>query len=748
MKKTMKTKVVLALLMSGAVCMSGIYGVQAQDITINGNEKYSEVNLTGDGNTVTISGVTQNSDRVIAGDGSDNLVKVTDSYFKQVYGAKNEDDPAVSNTVTIDGDSKIITVMGAYSETGTVAENTVNLLDSCNVYGTAYGGASEDGNAEKNQVNVYGGTIEVVIGGEGNGRNSAALNNVVTVFQSQAKINVIYGGRGVYEACHNEVHIDGGTVNEVTGGFAQYQTASNNKVYITNGIVHVVCGGNLEWGQNNNGFAEGNEIILSGGSVNGTVYGAYTSADSVSLSENTVTLTGTADVKAAELYGADAKNISAVEMKDNKLIVDGWQGATRSINNFNSVDFTNILWKGGGTILSITEGKENALNNAAVNVTETNGVKLQGGQQLHAGETMTLIESNAALGTIAGLNDDGKKEFTTTAGVAAEVQGSIAQPSGTEVTMTIQTVDLADQTMIVAENRAVAAAFVNQGTDLISDSLDTLSHDGRYGTKTFAAVYGNRSKYDVNSDLKINGWSTIVGVGNTHKVKDGDLSWGVFYENGTGNYRTYNSFNNEFFRGDGSLLYNGGGAAVRYNRDNGWYYEGSLRAGTLKSDMDNALMDGEGNHYGYSSESNYYGAHIGVGKVFSLSADRELDVYGKFFHTYTDGDSFDVAGDRFEFDDITSDRLRVGARIRTNPEERVSTYYGLAYEYEFNGEADMRAAGLDAPTQSLQGSTCMAELGLKYQPSETSPWNFDLNVRGYAGEREGGSFHAQVSYLF
>lgn len=65
MKKTMKTKIVLALLMSGAVCMSGIYGAQAQDITINGNEEYNEVSLTGDGNTVTISNVTQEMMRLL-----------------------------------------------------------------------------------------------------------------------------------------------------------------------------------------------------------------------------------------------------------------------------------------------------------------------------------------------------------------------------------------------------------------------------------------------------------------------------------------------------------------------------------------------------------------------------------------------------------------------------------------------------------------------------------------------------------
>ena len=262
-------------------------------------------------------------------------------------------------------------------------------------------------------------------------------------------------------------------------------------------------------------------------------------------------------------------------------------------------------------------------------------------------------------------------------------------------------------------------------------------------------MHGNRSKYDVNSDLKINGWSTIVGVGNAAEFADGDeFSWGVFYENGSGNYRTYNEFNNEFFRGDGSLVYNGGGIAARYENANGVYTEGSLRAGMLKSDMDNALRDGSGNYYGYDSESAYYGAHIGVGKIISLSDSSDLDVYGKFFHTYTEGDSFTVANDKFEFDSITSDRLRLGARVTTNKANAFSTYYGLAYEYEFNGDADMRAQNLAAPTQSLQGSSYMAELGFNYQPTPDSPWSFDLNLRGYAGEREGGSFNVQATYTF
>ncbi len=320
---------------------------------------------------------------------------------------------------------------------------------------------------------------------------------------------------------------------------------------------------------------------------------------------------------------------------------------------------------------------------------------------------------------------------------------------GNSVKYTLTEIKQNSQIDLVAQTRAVAAAFVNQGTDLISDSLDTISRDSNYGVKTFAAVHGNRSKYDVNSDIKINGWSTIVGVDNADKFDNGsEFSWGVFYENGSGNYRTYNEFNNEFFRGDGSLVYNGGGIAARYTNKNGVYTEGSLRAGMLKSDMDNALRDGAGNFYGYESESAYYGAHLGVGKIISLSESSDLDVYGKFFHTYTEGDSFNVANDEFEFDSINSDRLRIGARITSNKENKFSTYYGLAYEYEFNGDADMTAQGLKAPTQSLQGSSVMAEVGFNYQPTPTSPWSFDLNMRGYAGERQGGSFNVQATYTF
>ena len=482
---------------------------------------------------------------------------------------------------------------------------------------------------------------------------------------------------------------------------------------------------------NYTGDASGGNVTISGSSVD-YIYGGCASG---SAKDNQIIIRGSANITNANLYGSYNDTDTG-----NTLTIDGWSGSTKSVKNFNDIAFKNINWNENKPVLTITAGSAADLDKTTIDT-----IHIAGGSNINVGDKMTLIESgnNTDLGLTEGNVTD-----TFTAGVAREGLGSTIVNTNGEVSFKVNSIKLSSQAVSAAQTRAASAAFVNQGTDLISDSLDTISRDDNYGVKTFAAVHGNRSKYDVADDIKINGWSTIVGVGNADKFDNGsELSWGVFYENGSGNYRTYNSFNNEFFRGDGSMVYNGGGIAARYENKNGVYTEGSLRAGMLKNELDNAMRNVNGS-YGYETESAYYGAHIGVGKIISLSDSSDLDIYGKFFHTYTEGDSVTIAGDKFDFDSITSDRLRVGARITSNKENKFSTYYGLAYEYEFNGDADMTAQGLRADTQSLQGSSVMAEIGFNYQPTPGSPWSFDLNMRGYTGERQGGSFNVQATYTF
>jgi len=608
--------------------------------------------------------------------------------------------------------------------------------------------------------------IDLVIGGTNDIDNDTALavkNNEIIVSNSNIQ-NLFGASSGKYDVQNNKVYLlNNSYVSSVTGGYAEENKAVGNEVYIKNseasnpmGAIskgNDVCDNKLildnaiakgiaaaGYAMRNDsnvyGNAIGNGIIIKNNTnVQGGVAAGYVNGGEAI--NNFITISGDNNLSQAAVVGwhGDAKAHSG-----NRLNIDDFTGKIKQVLCFDNINFENLNLNKEKTLTIETVGE--GLDNTKIDI-----ISFAGGQNFEVGKTVDLLtveNKNSWDKSFKNLN----KQTTTNAGVAQVITSVIDKDDVNQtITATIKGVELADQTMLVAKNRAVAAAFINQGTDLIADSLDTLSRDGKYGVKTFAAVQGNRSKYDVNSDIKINGWSTIVGVGSETEHNGGDFSWGVFYENGSGNCRTFNSFNNEFFRADGSLVYNGGGIAARYENAHGVYTEGSLRAGMLKSDMDNALSDGE-NKYGYSSESEYYGAHIGIGQIIPLTESSDLDVYGKFFHTYTEGDSFNVAGDEFEFDGINSDRLRVGARLTTNKENKFSTYYGLAYEYEFNGDAEMRAAGLSAPTQSLQGSSYMAEVGFNYQPTPESPWSFDLNMRGYAGEREGATFNVQATYTF
>lgn len=764
----LKTKILLSFFAAGSISMYGFVNTAAAAQIVNdfytGNDTGGVLEITGDlpSEAENVKGLigkfVDSKDFASNSEYKNNVLKLNNTTIngKDIYGFYQYN--GVAENVKIYGNK--VEIYG-----GSLTNNNLFGIAGARVSGVL------TGKSEIYENSVYmDGLQNAVIydtaGAVGEVKGITVKNNKVTIKDSSIATSDfmfygICGGvaslQGGSSANENTVEIISSTVvmkdGQISGGYSKDYADKNNVIIenskITGNIIGAV--------QNDagvpdtlSGQANENNVILSGkNEINGSVYGAYIDDIDVNgkMLNNKITLQGTADgmsdMSNAILYGS-SQAINGKTVDNNKLVIDSWSGNVKGAYNFSDIDFNNINWQNGGTVLNITNNTEiGSLANTNINL---NSLNFAGGAELKAGDSMTFVN-----GEKLGIKEDKVKiDDNFTAGVATVGSGAVeVADDGNSVKYTLTEVKQNSQVNLVAENRAVAAAFVNQGTDLISDSLGVLSRDDNYGVKTFAAVHGNRSKYDVNSDIKINGWSTIVGVGNADKFADSDkFSWGVFYENGSGNYRTFNEFNNEFLRGDGSLVYNGGGIAARYKNVSGVYTEASLRAGMLKSDMDNALRDGAGNYYGYESESAYYGVHIGVGKIISLSESSDLDVYSKFFHTYTEGDRFNVAGDEFEFDSINSDRLRVGARITANRENKFSAYYGLAYEYEFNGDAAMKVQGISAPIQSLQGSSYMAELGLNYQPTPNSPWRFDLNLRGYAGERQGGSFNVQAAYTF
>ena len=652
---------------------------------------------------------------------------------------------ANDNVVIIDSDLDK-GVIGGYAEKGSVTENSVSISDST-VYGSAYGGYTREGNVKDNSVSISGGTVGYYEEGNfsmnaygGYTSNGNATGNTVSVNDSTVygsafggmtlngnatgntvSINdstlygSVWGGKTLNTnaennaAEDNEVSISGGTVyGAVYGGEALNSDVTGNSVSISDSTVSRVYGGCAGTGN-----VIRNSVVISGGTVEGYVYGGYVAASypgaSGDATGNSITLSGAADVSQAALYGGHVMGSGAVS--DNKLIIDGWSGTVKSLNNFN--------------------GDEGGIEVQA----------LAGGLDLAAGKTTDFVFTENGI-----INcDNFKKAENIQAGVALTVSGDIVDNNG-NLAIKATSVRVNDQTAITTESRAAAAAFVNQGAEAVSDSINSLQ-GAEAGISTFATVSGNNSKYDTGSYVDINGWNGIVGVANTNDLSAGKLSYGAFFENGSGNYNTCNEFNGASFRGDGDVVYNGGGLLMRYEQDSGVYTEASLRAGTAKNEVSNAL-EFAGNRYGFKTENAYYGAHIGIGKIIKLDNGKAWDVYGKYFHTHHEGDSVKIAGDEFDFDSVDSDKLRIGARFSEQQGAKLSSYYGLAWEYEFSGDAGGTANQHAMYTPSLEGSTVIGEIGFRYTPGKESPWYFDANVKGYVGMQEGISGSVQAVYSF
>lgn len=684
-----------------------------------------------------------------------NIVIVeNDADFSAFYSKNKELTNETGEVIDIieDTDSRVNPyIYGGYTKNGNATNNSVYIYDG--IIGNVRGGSVEEGKAADNYVYIDGGNFNngSTISGGSAVQNSTITNNVVEIRKgSFGTNNNIYGGSGnvgnLNVISGNVVKIYGGTFSGgekdqgstvIAGGYSIDGIVQDNKVEI--------CGGNFT----------GRTDIFAGNAGRGVTI------------NNTIVISGDVDLKYVNLYGRNTEiqepEISSLifnnaqVLKNNNLIIDGW-GNNKEVNSlhyFDNIYFENIKTK--NTTITIKNDEKYLTGDAENDATDisSSNIHLNSISQavnVNVNDKLTITMSGLTAGKDiqedkVSLGPDGIRQ-----GVATSIIGNI-KVTGSDtgandiITVTVTDIRAQKQTAITTESQAAAAAFVNQGNELISDSLNVL-HDGEYGINTFARVSGNNSKYDTGSYVDINGWNGIVGVANTKEVNAGKLIYGAFFENGSGNYNTYNDFNSMAFRGDGNVVYNGGGLAMRYDNADGVYTEASLRAGTAKNELSNALLDTHSNKHGYKTENAYYAAHIGIGKIIKLENDKTWDIYGKYFHTHHEGDSVSITNQIFDFDSVDSDKLRIGARFNEQQGEKLRSYYGLAWEYEFSGDVGGTAAGHAMYTPSLEGSTVIGEVGFRYTPGKESPWYFDANLKGYVGMQEGISGSVQAVYSF
>ena len=691
-------------------------------------------------------------------------------------------DPAdlIDNSVMISGGKIGDVVFGAYTEgSGIVAYNSVTLTDGL-INGEVYGGAStKNGIAEYNSVTVSGGTINMLATGGVSIDNVARYNNV-TVTGGTIK-GSIYGGMSEINAIENKVMISGGNIGgDVCGAESKAESSATGNEVIISGTptFESAYGTNIYGASTFDGEITGNKVTISGRPVfkfndpdkNIKIYGGYVDRDG-NVTGNSVEING--DMKfteALEIYGgyggtgavtgnsvtisgrpifaADSViyggySASGGEVSGNILNIKSTGITVSNIKNFDVYNFyLPDTVQADDVLLTVTGGSSNEqtdLKGSSVNVGITGSAPA-----LKSGDNVTLLHN--ANGILA---DETTVYGKMTQGVSLEYDFTTVLQNGDSLVTTIIKSGISDDTKSLVETQAAAAGFINSGADLlVSSGITSMSKvTSAEDNAIFGAMSGGSMRYDTGSHADVKGYNFALGMGKAVANNAGRLTFGPFVEYGYGDYTSYLD---NGVRGDGKTKYYGVGVLARQDDKSGVYYEGSLRYGRMDADYASNDLGTAGVHSSYDSSSAYYGAHLGIGKVTGLNDTTKADVYAKLLYTHQNGDSVTLQGEGngevYDLDAVDSTRARVGARVSKAYSERGTGYVGLAYEYEFDGEARATVKGFSTPAPSIKGSRGLVELGYILQPQGVNDPTINIGLQGWGGKKQG--FTGNVDFVW
>ena len=716
---------------------------------------------------------------------------------------KSDKDTAGS-TVSFGGTASVQYLVGGFSAKGATLDNDVTVSGGT-VHKNLLGGESISGEARGNRVTVTGGTLGTsetngfVYGGYS--ESGAATGNTVNITDGTLRGGVMGGYTSTAEARDNKVTVSGGIIGTaedtgfVYGGQSEKGSATGNTVSITGGTLRGgVMGGyvdsgagavtgntvlfsggtvtteGLYGGYSDSGDASGNTVHISGGTPGAEVYGGYVWQGAGKAVNNTVILEGAPDLGGTTLYGGGTGSGSGDVRGGNTLEVRTSGLTAVNVGNFETYRF--ILPEktaAGATVLTLTDNKGTDISKSSVEVGIAGGSPL-----LRTGDSVTLLANEHGLKA----DDLEQKKLTARQGVFLNYDFTL-KPTDTALVATVSDDDgqsrggdgpsgggsgarLAPQAKSPLEGVLGNVALGNMGADLVAgqgmDQARTAAgkdNGSAWGITPFAAVTGTSSRYQTGSHMDLSGVAFMTGFAKRVDTSVMDVLAGVFFEAGFGRVNTHNSFDDgSSVDGEGRNSYYGGGLLARLDLKQdllkGLYLEGSFRYGRINSQWEtDDLHDAvSGRKADYDLSTPYYGLHAGLGYLWDLTDSLTLDLYGKYFWTHTDGQSTHIVNDPWSFDDVDSQRLRLGARLSYAFSEQVSGYTGAAWEHEFNGKARATTYGLDAPSPSLTGDSALLEAGLTLTPVAGSGLSLDFGVQGHTGVRQGISGTAQVRYEF
>ena len=662
------------------------------------------------------------------------------------------------------------------NDVGTIKDNTL----------TVNGGNFSDG--------VYGGYFY-------NYGSADVIDN--TVYINGGQVTNVYGGSTLSGSANdNKVYINGGQVDNVYGGKTQNGAANNNTVTVSGGTINKqVFGGNSAAGDANN-----NTITVSGGTIKDDIMGGYSTDHKAD--DNTVTISGSPEISSsAQIWGGNARTsasnntVNILSSITVSLIQGGYvanadgqvtgntlniaakgvtTGAVRGFQNMNFFLPSDIA--NNDTMLTVNDSSGTNVKDVTFGAAALSGVKLVKGDTVNLITNPSGLTTDDSLKTIDSatlaketflsansLTTDNKYELSISKKgedtIIATVDNVTEQKadeggSGENGGSGKKAVSIPDVLKSPVETRAGVVTLVNAGADLLvsqgmSNAADAAAAERTEGDAAaapkaggfapFAAVSFGKLRAQSGSHVDNKGIGMNLGFAREIANKNGKLLVGPVIEYGHG---SYDSYQDSGIKADGKSSYWGIGVIAKQTNDNGFYYEGSLRAGRTKSDYNSDLRPGL--HVNYDSSATYWAAHLGVGKLVDIGHDNTLDYYGKYFYSHTGSDStyLNGANETANFDAVNSHRIRLGARLTHALNEKNKLYGGLAWQYEFKGDARATySVSGEAPSPSVKGSSGMIELGWQVKPGK-SPMTIDLGVTGWVGKQRGITANVQANWTF
>ena len=627
---------------------------------------------------------------------------------------------------------------------------------------------------------------------------SESSNNKLVLGVMVAPDDASQATQGIDVGVNNDIELKGGTAQkdgkDVKADFSSLSFAGRNLVLDdadgTDKIKSADMKGNITAVRALNvaeSISAGGDITATGGltagtniSAGGSITGGSLKASSIyaggsidstgditagSLSGNGISATGSIKITGAinalngsrmsRAVGAGVitgTNISASSIAASKIEATG-DIETGSMNVTGDVTGNNITVNNGASSVGGTleaGGKLNIAGNSSLNA---NTIKLASSDKLSITSTATgtILSANNiqdSSGNAIDLSSVISAGTTTdSTGLFTKVYGTSVQGNTVQSGVVSQTLNESSKSL--AETQVATLAMVMSSADLLSNAgfanaaqaVQQSKADGGSAREMvpYAAIgYGNM-RQESGSYVDVQGSAFNIGFAKEVKNNKGKLLFGPMIEYGRGSYESHLD---DGTKGSGNTQNFGLGMMARQNNDNGTYYEASLRYGKLTSSYSSNDLGTD-----YDTDANYWGAHLGLGKVFQLTDKNSIDTYCKFFYTSQGSSSARVLGSDVNFDSAKSKRSRLGFRFNHATSDVRSIYAGLAWQHEFDGSASATVDGFSTPTPSIKGDSVMAELGVNIAP-KSSPVSFDLGVSGWGGKQKGYSLNANMLWSF